>query len=1274
MHMYKHVTSSALPALGVLGFLVLASPPGLAANYQASILQDNPLGYWRLSEAAPAVQYYGTNLGSLGPSGLGEYLNRPTLGGTGALTASTDTAAVFSGTDYLRVPYSAEVNPGAPFTVEFWARPASLLTADNVVSPVASLNRAAPAAQGWVFYQSSTGWNYRQGNSTDNYTVNLTGTNVVQSNVWYHVAATFDGTTATLYVNGAPEATVSGSPGFDPNPSAALGIGARGDGAFGFSGAVDEVAIYSTALTANEIRSHYENGVSASPAQPYNQLVQTAAPILYWRLNEATIPPPPAATNLGSLGASANGAYLAGATGGATGAVQGDSDTAAIFNGTTAKIDVPHHPALNPTNVFTVELWARVTGGTGHRSPLTSRDEPPPSGYIFYATPDNNWEFWTGTGNTGAPWHTSPGSPVIDNQWSHLVGVFDNGVKRFYVDGVLTSAGNAGYVPNPQRPLRFGSGRTETAGEYFFNGEVDEVAFYGSVLPDDRILAHFREASGQSPTPVAPFVVSEPQGQTLYINQSFTLRVGATGSLPLVYQWKLNGTPISGATNATYTVPSASVADSGNYSVDVSNEAGPTTSLDATVNVQDISIPEFTVQPQPVTVYPGGTVRLSALATGSDTMNYQWRFNGTDLPNQTNASLVLPNVQVANQGDYTVRATNPAGSTISSTARLTIQTLPPNSYASVIMADQPVGYWRLNESTGEVAKDYAGGYNGAYLNGVTLGQPGALAGDTDNAAGFAQDAMTKVDVPYAAELNPTNYTVEAWVKSTGGTGHRSPLTSRADSPQRGYIFYATPANTWEFWTGAGTGWDIIAGPVVQEGQWTHLAATFDGATKQFFVNGALMGSSTNAMQLNQVSPLRIGAGATEGDGNFFFQGDIDEVAVFDRALSPERIQAHFGAGLGSTTPPTFSIQPQTQAVLQGRSVTFNAAASGSLPLRYQWQFKGVDLVGETNASLTIANAQVVNEGTYRVVASNLAGTLPSEEATLSVITIGTTPYRDLVIADAPVGYWRLDEEPGATTATDIAGGRDGFYWNNVTLGVPGALVEDTNTAAGFVTDSQTKVDVDFAPELNTPNFTIECWARVTGGTAHRSPVTSRADQPQRGYIFYATPANVWEFWTGTGEQTGWDTIAGPAVVLNQWYHLAATYDGEVKRFYVNGELVGTSTAPFGPNDFGTFRIGGGQSEDPTGNFFFQGSVDEVAYYDKALSPLRILTHFAAGARPAPPMSLDISRTGTDLVITWSGGTLQETDNLAGANWTDITGTSPFTITPTANSKFYRVRQ
>jgi hypothetical protein len=904
--------------------LVIAGLQGveLRAAYVDEVLADNPVGYWRLNEVAPVLlPDPAQNLGTLGALAEGVYLGKPRTAQPGALAGRADTAVTFAGGQMVEVPYSFELNPYPPFTVEFWVRPDTVQTGDGLVSPLASLRRVTPAAEGWIFYQSAAGWNYRQGDSENNYTVNITAAAVIETNSWYHLAAVYDGQTVVLYVNGQQAATASDAR-YSPNPQVALGIGARGDRAFAFNGSVDEVAIYSKALGAAQIAQRYANGTSASPATAYEQLIMADQPLAYWRLNEPELPPYPAAVNIGTLGAAANGAYFNGATGGEPGAIVGDSNGGATFDGIDDKIDVPYHPGLNNSNAITIECWARVTGGGGHRAPVSLRDDTPAGngeGLIIYAAPDNRWEFWTGD---GAPWHVVQGSWVTEWEWAHLVATFDGLTKKFFVNGELvgsvTRASPLLYRPNRARPFRIGAGANEGNGNYFFSGEIDEVAVYDVALPEHRVLAHYKTGSAQEPLVVLPELRTQPQSLTVFLGQPVIFSANVVGSLPLSYQWTRNGIPITGATNSILRIPAPTLADDGVYALQVSNPGGTEFSQDATLTVQDIAIPVITQQPQPISVLPGGTAIFRVQATGSTTFSYQWQYNGADLPNQTNATLTLTGVQTAQAGNYRVQVRNPAGSTASDDALLKVIVIPETSYREAIVADGPVSYWRLGESSGDFAADAMGRNPGEYLNGVVYGQPGAISGDIDTAAGFVTASQTKVEVPYSPGLNSVPFSAELWARVSGGSGHRSPLTSRNDFPQQGYIFYADPSNQWQFWSGTGeqVGWDIISGPAVRNNAWTHLVATYDGEIKRFYVDGLQAGTSTAPFGPNDGTVLRIGGGASENPvGSFFFQGSVDEVAIYDKVLTPEQIQIHYGIGTRSVAPLSISAAKSAAGVV-----------------------------------------------------------------------------------------------------------------------------------------------------------------------------------------------------------------------------------------------------------------------------------------------------------------------------------------------------------------------
>lgn len=905
-HTIRHclLVAALLPAHSALG------------AYKDEILADTPLGYWRLGEIgnAPAISPI-ANLGSTGAAAEGTYQNFVVTAQPGALASGTNTAAYFSGTGYAEIPWTAETNPSGPFTVEAWIKPAVLTT--DFFSPLSSINFGDASRAGWQIYQTPTNqWEFRAGNAQSaTYLATVTG-GTATAGTWTHLAGVYDGTNLILYINGTAVATSPLTGAFSPNTGTSLGIGARilptGVDRY-LNSTIDEVAIYPAALSPAVIASHTANATSAAPAQTYNQLVLASTPTGYWRLGEG--PLLRTAANNGSLAGSGTGYYFGDPTVGATGVVPGDSSTSVTFDGSDDKIDVLYRPELNPTGPFTFEIWAKSLLGSTHRSPLTSRDDTPvtnTAGYIFYLTPENIWSFWSGAG-TGNGWPAVNGPALIEDEWTHLIGVYDGRKIRFIVNGVQAGSQDVPFFrANPAKPLRIGGGATEGGGTFFWQGELDEAAVYNGVLPEARILNHFTTIKGAPPEALEPFITNDPAGPAgiTYVGGSVTLTADVSGTLPLSFQWKKNGSNVAGATTHTLILANGAESDSGRYTLVATNGAGNAESQEADVQFIPSQLPAIDVQPANVSSLPGLNATFAVQASGAATLTYQWQKGTTNIAGATGTTYTITNVTEADLGTYRVIVSSSAGSTPSGNATLTLKPAPTDAYAQVILADKPLGWWRLNETTAITATDIAGGHDGEYLNEPLTGQQGI----SGTAAGFEGSSSQKIDVPFSPVLNSTTFSVECWAMVAGGEGaYRSPVTSRDDAPQRGYIIYAASNNNWEFWTGTGSGWSSVGGPPVVIGEWAHLVITVTGNTKQFYVNGTLAGTVTSALSLNAARPLRIGGGATEGDGNYFFNGNVDEVAYYDTVLTADRVAAHYAAGLGAepTDPPVLTIVPST---------------------------------------------------------------------------------------------------------------------------------------------------------------------------------------------------------------------------------------------------------------------------------------------------------------------------------------------------------------------------
>src|SRR2546428_2081928 len=210
-----------------------------------------------------------------------------------------------------------------------------------------------------------------------------------------------------------------------------------------------------------------------------------------------------------------------------------------------------------------------------------------------------------------------------------------------------------------------------------------------------------------------------------------------------------------------------------------------------------------------------------------------------------------------------------------------------------LLADGPVGYWRLGEPAGATTAADASGnaITGSYEPGVSLGQPGALSGDS--AAAFASGAA--LVLPNAAGLDlRAAVSVEAWVRPSAASQNGGIFEKTVGGAVNSQYMMLLEAGVAKFRVKTTAGSLIPAdGPVLPLGSWTHLVGTFDGSTVRLYVNGALFSSAPAS------GPLSGGAGQSFigrlGQGVFPFQGTLDEVAVFPSALSAERVRAHYQA-------------------------------------------------------------------------------------------------------------------------------------------------------------------------------------------------------------------------------------------------------------------------------------------------------------------------------------------------------------------------------------------
>jgi hypothetical protein len=174
---------------------------------------------------------------------------------------------------------------------------------------------------------------------------------------------------------------------------------------------------------------------------------------------------------------------------------------------------------------------------------------------------------------------------------------------------------------------------------------------------------------------VAPVITLQPTSHATVMGSNSTFVVDFTGGVPMNIRWRFKGTNLPGETNVTLVLTNIQFSQTGLYSVVLFNSAGSAVSMNATQVV--LAPVTFTIQPTNQNVQPGTNVMLVSAAVGTGTVRYQWRFEGTNIFNATNASYSFTNANIsAHHGSFSVVAMDDISAAVSSNAFVYVMVKP----------------------------------------------------------------------------------------------------------------------------------------------------------------------------------------------------------------------------------------------------------------------------------------------------------------------------------------------------------------------------------------------------------------------------------------------------------------------------------------------------------------------------------------------------------------------------------------------------------------------
>ena len=420
----------------------------------------------------------------------------------------------------------------------------------------------------------------------------------------------------------------------------------------------------------------------------------------------------------------------------------------------------------------------------------------------------------------------------------------------------------------------------------------------------------------------ATAISTQPTDETVCAGGNASFSVSANGS-NLSYQWKLDGTNLSGETSPTLNVNGVSVGNAGNYTVEVSGDCGTETSAVAALTVNETTA--ITSQPADITACQGtsGTV-FSVTASGSN-LTYQWFKEGTALTGETAASLNLGQAAPSEAGDYTVEVTGDCGTETSAVATLTV-----NALTAITSQPSDETLCAGDDVTFSVAAtgsnlSYQWKLDGSNLSGetsVTLDLIGVAAGDAGNyTVEVSGDCGTETSNVAALTVNQSTAITSQPSDETLCAGDNASFSVSANGSNLSY-------------------------------QWK-----LDGTN--------LSGETSATLDLT---------GVAAGDaGNYTVEVSGDCGTVTSDA-----------AALTVNEETVIAAQPNGVNLCEGSPVTIEVQADGS-NLTYQWSKDGNVLAGETQSTLSIASLSAAEVGNYTVAVTGDCGTVTSNVADVLMI-------------------------------------------------------------------------------------------------------------------------------------------------------------------------------------------------------------------------------------------------------------------------------------------------
>lgn len=867
-----------------------------------------PVAYWKFDEGVGTTAYDSSSS------------NHGTLAsGSSSPTWQTEDMCIsnkclkFDGNDYASVAATNLTN----WTVSLWAKSTSLpavagffITKNNYAMDGSILS------DGTIRLQTQGGANF------------IDSTNKITDKNWHHYTFKYDGTTIFIYIDGslnnsANKSAVTGS--------GAINIGRRQtDSNYYFTGFLDDIKIYPYARTATQIKQDYLAGKSKAGAAEgvavalggQNQAGAGGLSdglIAWWNFDNG------AGTTAADLSGNSNTANIGSGTT-AAGWTTGKYGIGLSFDGSDDYTQVSYSTSLNPTSAISISAWVKTSSTDAYDALVFRLDSNSPySGYVLGLKGGSPLFH---VGGLYASNELVGTTSVSNNNWRHLVGTFDGATAKIYVDGTLnTSGARTNNLNNTSTTLWIG--------REFWNGYfttlTDDVRIYNRALTPNEVKQLYEWAPG----PIAYYNFEEGTGTTAFdtSGNSNNGALGTGNSAPIWTAGKFGKALNFDGSNDYINLSSVTGPTALNGSISAwVKESTWNTSLDEYIAGHSIY---YNANALYLSVHYNDSVG-SHFRYGNTYLNYTgsnnfannswhhlaatWNYNGSNVSlafyvdgiltdSDTSASTISFTSSKWRIGYFTDTAGDANSTYLSGliddvrlynyarTAKQIIEDMNAGHPAVSASGKNTVAYYKFDEGYGSTTANWSN--IGSTLNG-TLGSGTSSPTWTTNGKfgkALSFDGNDGVSLGDSSSLQPNNISVSAWFK-TSASGEQRIVRKR----YYGYNLGQDENNKIRFflYTSTGSSNPAISTNSYNDNSWHHALGTYDGSTVKLFVDSKLVGSTLATTTGNiyyTADAVTIGRDGTYTQN--FFNGLIDEVKIYNYALTEDEVKLEYNRGSSS---------------------------------------------------------------------------------------------------------------------------------------------------------------------------------------------------------------------------------------------------------------------------------------------------------------------------------------------------------------------------------------